>query len=367
VEQPIYLAAQCMEEPWLWHARYGHLSFDALGKLEKMVRGLPHIEHASELCDSCLAGKQRRLSFPKMAKYRAAGALELVHGDLCGPITPATHGGRKYFILLVDDCSRFMWLQLLTSKSEAAEAIKKFKARAEAESSKKLRVLRTDRGGEFTSMEFAAYCAEEGVVRHHTAPYTPQHNGVVERRNQTVVGMARSMMKAKKMSAEFWGEAVTTTVFILNRAPTKALKGKTPFEAWHGRKPNVSFLRTFGCIGHVKNTKPHLGKLEDRSTPMVLLGYEEGSKAYRLYDPKRGKVVISRDVVFDEMAAWDWVQQGAGEAGGVSSTFTIEHLVMQGGGVAGAQTAAATVGEQAAADDLVEGTNHHVVFMGSQK
>jgi len=162
-----------MEEPWLWHARYGHLSFDALGKLEKMVRGLPHIEHASELCDSCLAGKQRRLSFPKMAKYRAAGALELVHGDLCGPITPATHGGRKYFILLVDDCSRFMWLQLLTSKSEAAEAIKKFKARAEAESSKKLRVLRTDRGGEFTSMEFAAYCAAEGVVRHHTTPYTP--------------------------------------------------------------------------------------------------------------------------------------------------------------------------------------------------
>jgi hypothetical protein len=85
--------------------------------------------------------------------------------------------------------------------------------------------------------------------------------------------------------------------------PTKALKGKTPFEAWHGRKPNVSFLRMFGCVGHVKNTKPHLGKLEDRSTPMVLLGYEEGSKAYRLYDPKGGKVVISRDVVFNEMAA----------------------------------------------------------------
>jgi transposase InsO family protein len=118
-----------------------------------------------------------------MAKYHVAEALELVHGDLCGPITPTTHGGRKYFILLVDDCSRFMWLQLLTSKSEAAEAIKKFKARAEAESGKKLRVLRTDRGGEFTSVEFAAYCAKEGVVRHHTAPYTLQQNDVVERRN----------------------------------------------------------------------------------------------------------------------------------------------------------------------------------------
>ena len=76
------------------------------------------------------------------------------------------------------------------------------------------------------------------------------------------------------MSAEFWDEAVSTAVFILNRVPTKPLKGKTPFEAWHGRKPNMSFLRTFGCVGHVKNTKPFLGKLEDRSTPMVLLGLE---------------------------------------------------------------------------------------------
>ena len=92
-------------------------------------------------------------------------------------------------------------------------------------------------------------------------------------------------------------------VFILHRAPTKALKGKMPFEAWHGRKSNVSFLRTFGCVGRVKNTKPHLDKLEDRSTPMVLLGYEEGTKAYRLFNPRRGKMVVSCDVVFDEKAA----------------------------------------------------------------
>ena len=108
VEQPVCLAARHTEEPWLWHARFGHLSSDALGRLEKMVRGLPHIEHRGELCDSCLAGKQRRLPFPKAAKYRAANALELVHGDLCGPITPSTNGGRRYFLLLVDDCSRYM-------------------------------------------------------------------------------------------------------------------------------------------------------------------------------------------------------------------------------------------------------------------
>ena len=115
--------------------------------------------------------------------------------------------------------------------------------------------------------------------------------------------MARSMMKAKGMPARFWGEAVTTVVFILNHAPTKALMGKTPFEAWYGRKPSMSFLRTFGCVGHIRKMKPILTKLEDRSTPMVFLGYAEGTKAYRLYDPRGDKVLVSRDVVFDEMIA----------------------------------------------------------------
>ena len=98
---------------------------------------------------------------------------------------------------------------------------------------------------------------------------------------------------------------MTTAVFILNRVPTKALKGKTSFEAWHGRKTSVSFLRTFGCIGHVRKTKPVLTKLDDRSTPMVLLGYAEGTKAYWLYDPRGDKVLVSHNVVFDEKAAWD--------------------------------------------------------------
>jgi len=164
---------------------------------------LPHIEHGGELCDSCLAKKQRRLPFPKAAKFRVVDALELVHGDHCGLITPAKNDGRWYFLLLMDDCSRYMWLQLLTSKEEAAAVIKKFKARAEAKRRKKLRVLPIDRGGEFTPMEFAAYCMDQGVVRHHTMLYSPQQNGMVERQNQTLVGMAQSMMKTKKMPAEF--------------------------------------------------------------------------------------------------------------------------------------------------------------------
>ncbi|XP_039778124.1 uncharacterized protein LOC120645406 [Panicum virgatum] len=127
-----------------------------------------------QVCDGCLIGKQRRASFPAQAKYRAEHAIDLVHGDLCGPITPATPSGNKYFLLLVDDMSRFMLLRMLSRKDEAHATIKNFKAAVEAETGRRLKTLHTDRGGEFTSIEFGQYCVEHGVERHLTAPYSPQ-------------------------------------------------------------------------------------------------------------------------------------------------------------------------------------------------
>jgi hypothetical protein len=199
-----------------------------------------------------------------------------------------------------------MWMILLKSKDEAATAIRRFHAEAEKESRQPLRVLRTDRGGEFTAVDFAEWCTDRGVQRHLTAPYSPQWNGVVERRNQTVVGARRSMLKAMSVPAEFWGEAAMTAVFVLNRSLTRSLDGKTPFEGWYSRKPYVHFLRVFGCRAYVKETKPGLKKLDDRSRPMVMIGYEHGSKACRLYDPARKRLVVSRDVIFDESTSWDW-------------------------------------------------------------
>jgi transposase InsO family protein len=222
IGKPVCLAAQGSSAAWRWHARYGHLNFRGLRRLaeQDMVRGLPQIDHVDQVCDSCLAGKQRRVAFPSEAKYRAAHKLELVHGNLCGPVTPATPSNNKYFFLLVDDLSRYMWLILLSTKGQAATAFTAFQARAETEAGRKLGTLRTDRGGEFTARTFVEHCAQEGIQRHFTAPYSPQQNGVVERRNQTVMGIARSMMKAMTMPGWFWGEAVTTAVFILNRSPT---------------------------------------------------------------------------------------------------------------------------------------------------
>jgi transposase InsO family protein len=171
---------------------------------------------------------------------------------LCGPIDPPTPGGKRYFLLLVDDHSRYMWISLLATKDQASAAIKKFQAAAELESGHKLKLLRTARGGEFTSKELGEIFSDHGVQRQLTAPYTPQQNGVVERRNQTAVGMARCLLKAKGVPPRFWGEAVTTAVYLLNRGTMKSVTGKTPYEPWCGRRPGVHHLRIFGCVVHVK-------------------------------------------------------------------------------------------------------------------
>jgi transposase InsO family protein len=128
----------------------------------------------------------------------------------------------------------------------------------EVEADTKLKAFRTDRGGEFRSNEFISYCKQVGLKRYLTAPYSPQQNGVVERRNQTVTAMARSMMRSMNMPAKFWGEAVTTTVYILNRAPTKSVLRMTLYEAWHKQKPRVHHMRTFGCTTHVKKVDNHM-------------------------------------------------------------------------------------------------------------
>jgi transposase InsO family protein len=255
--------------------------------------------------EDCVLAKQKRKPFPKAAKYRAQEELELVHGDICGLITPHMPVGNTYFLLLVDDMSRYMWLTLLRSKADAPAAIITFQARVEHESGKKLKVLRTDNGGEFTSVTFGEYCAGEGIQRHHLAPYTPQQNGVVERRNQSIVATARSIMRSCGVLGHFWGEAVHTAVFLLNQAPTSALDGKTPYQAWYGKKPFVHFLRVFGCVAYIKNVHPHLGKLDDRGCKVVFIGYQDGAKAYHFYDPVAERVHVSRDVVFNEGACWD--------------------------------------------------------------
>nr|GFB24625.1 zinc finger, CCHC-type [Tanacetum cinerariifolium] len=308
IEAPICILANVDNQAWLWHARLGHLNFDDINKMTRngLVEGIPRINHAGQICDACLLGKHSITPFPNQVKFRSKNPLDLVYGDLCGPISPATHSGKKLIFLLVDDCIRFLWAYFLTSKEQAFSTFKEFRQQIEIEIRMKLRMLRTDRGDEFTSNEFTKYCKENRITRQLTAPYSPQQNGVMERRNRTVLSTTRSMMKVMKLPLTFWAEAVKHAIYILNKVSTRALVDKTPYEALYNRKPNLENLRIFECTAYAKITIPHLKKLDDRSILMIYLGVKEGSKACRLYDPKGKRKHVSRDeqgIDFDEVFA----------------------------------------------------------------
>ena len=161
--QPVCLAMRGRDDEveWRWHERFGHINMVAPRKLarEELVRGLPLLNQVEQVCEACLAGKQRRVPFPQKALGRSTEVLQLLHGDSCGPITPATPSGNRYFLLLVDDYSRYMCISLLPYKDAAATAIKHIQALAERKTGKKVKALRTDRGGEFAAADFTAYCA----------------------------------------------------------------------------------------------------------------------------------------------------------------------------------------------------------------
>nr|AAK50412.1 Putative retroelement [Oryza sativa Japonica Group] len=297
----VCLLASLDNPAWLWHARIGHVNFHALKLLvdKEMASGVPTVHHPNQLCQACLVAKQVRQPFPGMANYRAEAPLELLHMDLCGPITPSTFAGNRYFMLIVDDFSNWMWVFVIKLKDQALAVFEKFKPLAKNTVGRTIKTLRTDRGGEFLSGKFARVCDAASIERHLTAPYSPQQNDVVERRNRTVMAMARSLLKGMSVPGRMWGEAVRHAIFLLNWLPTKAMGNRTPFEAWTGKKPHLGHLRVFGCV-------------------------EEGSKAHRLFDPRRRQIIVSRDVVFDENTPWQW----SAAAGEVTSTeFEVEEPV----------------------------------------
>ncbi|KAG7578131.1 Zinc finger CCHC-type [Arabidopsis thaliana x Arabidopsis arenosa] len=328
VEATRCLQITALNDSAKWHARLGHVGLETMKSMVKkeLVTGMPSFSVEKETCASCLLGKQTRRTFPQATSYRATNTLELVHGDLCGPITPTTAAQNRYIFVLIDDYSRYMWTLLLKEKSDAFERFKRFKALVEQETGNSIKTFRTDRGGEFTSHEFQKFCDDTGIKRHLTAPYSPQQNGVVERRNRTLMEMTRSILKHMSIPNYLWGEAVRHATYLINRIATRTLVNQTPYEVFKGKKPNVEHLRIFGCIGYAKSEAANLKKLDDRTRMLVHLGTEPGSKAYRLLDPSTRKVVVSRDVVFDETRSWKWGKQGSetgSEIGSDPSMFEI--------------------------------------------
>ncbi|KAG6396851.1 hypothetical protein SASPL_143008 [Salvia splendens] len=306
------LKTTTMDDLQLWHRRYGHLNYKGLRtlKYQNMVRGIPHLNtEGAEKCVSCLVGKQHRESIPKKSLWRSSRRLQLVHSDICGPISPTSNSDKRYILTFIDDFSRKVKIYFLSLKSEAFVFFTRFKNQVEKEIGETLACLRTDRGGEFTSNEFNDFCEEAGVSRQLTTAFTPQQNGIAERKNRTIMNMVQCILNDKGVPRKFWAEAAKWAVHVLNRSPTSVIQGKTPEEIWSGMKPRVDYFRVFGCIAHVHVPDQRRTKLDDKSTICVLIGVSNESKSYRLYNPTTEKVITSRDVIFEEEKGWDWGQK----------------------------------------------------------
>ncbi|GKC27388.1 zinc finger, CCHC-type containing protein [Tanacetum coccineum] len=252
---PVCLLANLKDDTWLWHARLGHLNFESLRSMAQrdLVQGIPAEDQKVSLHEEDVGYKE---TSKESLWYLDNGASNHMTGV------------REHFKELDEKVSGKV------------------------------------RFGDGSYIEIKG--KENGIARQLTTPYSPQQNGVVKRRNRTIMSTTRCMMKATNMPQNFWAEAVRHAIYILNSVPTKALEDITPYEAIKRRKPNLENLRVFGCIAYAKVPSQRLTKLDDRSSRMVYLGNEQGSKAYRLFDPTTQKICVSRDVKFKENETWDW-------------------------------------------------------------
>ena len=274
-----------------WHFRLGHVNFRTLQQMSNQdrVEGLPALSKSdSSLCVGCAHGKHHRGSFPVHAERKRVSKPGLFfHCDISGPFQVLSHGGHSYFITFKDDHSSFRFVFFMTTRSEALSKFKILYKLAKKETGHSLSKLRTDNGQEFISKDFQDFIQLKGIRHELTAPYTPEQNFMVERDNRMVVKSARSMLHHYSMPLPFWGEAINTSVYILNRVSSCTLHGDTPYTKWYGIKPDVSYFRVFGSLCYVHIPKPLRQKLDSKAHECIFVGYCSTSKAYRLWCPRK--------------------------------------------------------------------------------
>jgi hypothetical protein len=226
--------------------------------------------------------------------------LELLHMDLFGPVAYLSIGGSKYGLVIVDDFSRFTWVFFLQDKTETQGTLKRFLRRAQNEFELKVKNIRSDNGSEFKNLQVEEYLEEEGIKHEFSAPYTPQQNGVVERKNRTLIDMARTMLGEFKTPERFWSEAVNTACHAINQVYLHRLLKKTSYKLLTGSKPNVSYFRVFGSKCYILVKKGRNSKFAPKDVEGFLLGYDSNTKAYRVFNKSSGLVEVSSDVLFYE-------------------------------------------------------------------
>ncbi|GKD76284.1 retrovirus-related pol polyprotein from transposon TNT 1-94 [Tanacetum coccineum] len=277
---PICLMARATStKSWLWHQRLSHLNFDTINNLAKndLLTGLPKFKyHKEHLCPSCKQGKSKRASHPPKPVPNSKQRLHLLHMDLCGLIRVESINGKRYVLVIVDDYSRYTWVHFIRSKDEAPEEIKTFLKKK--------------------------YFNSVSISHQASSVRTPQQNGVVERRNRTLVEAARTMLIFSRAPLFLWAKAIATACYTQNCSIIHRRFNKTPYELINGRKPNISFLHLFGALCYPKNDHEDIRKLGAKGDISFFIGYSANSCAYRVYN-RRTKIIETMNVTFDELSA----------------------------------------------------------------
>ncbi|WCJ29313.1 Retrovirus-related Pol polyprotein from transposon TNT 1-94 [Euphorbia peplus] len=272
----------------LWHGRLGHVNYDALRKLIKLEH-IPSFQIDNKhKCETCVETKTTRTSFHSVERDNEP--LDLIHSDICDLKFVQTRGGNKYFVTFIDDSSKYCYVYLLKSKDEATEKFKLYKQEVENQLNKKIKVVRSDRGGEYVQ-PFGEFCSQHGIIHEVTPPYSPQSNGVAERKNRTLKEMMNAMLSSSGLPQNMWGEAVLSANHLLNKIPRKKV-GKTPHELWKGRKPSYNYLKVWGCLAKVMAPLPKKMKIGPKTVDCIFIGYAHHSNAYRflVYESKNPEI-----------------------------------------------------------------------------
>ncbi|GJS30506.1 retrovirus-related pol polyprotein from transposon TNT 1-94 [Tanacetum coccineum] len=302
---PICLMAKASPtQAWLWHRRLSHLNFDYINLLSKkdVVIGLPKLKYVkNQLCSSCEVSKAKRSSFKTKTVPSSKGRLNLLHMDLCGPMRVASINGKKYILVIVDDYSRYTWTLFLRSKDETPEVLKDFLTMIQRNLQALVIYVRTDRGTEFLNKTLNAFFKEEGIEHQTSTPRTPEQNGVVERRNRTLVEAARTMLSASKLPVFFWAEAIATACYTQNRSILIPTHEKMAYHIINDRKPSIKHLHIFGCTCYLTRDGDNLDKLKEKGDSCILVGYSTQSKRYRVYNKRTRLIVESTHPKIDEI------------------------------------------------------------------
>ncbi|GKB32358.1 retrovirus-related pol polyprotein from transposon TNT 1-94 [Tanacetum coccineum] len=288
----------------LWHRRLSHLNFDTINLLLKnnIVTGLPKLKFVKDhLCSSCELGKAKRKSFYTKTTPSSKRRLQLLHMDLCGPMQVESINGNKYVLVIVDDYSRYTWTHLLRSKDETPAVLIDFLTLVQRGLHAQVRTVRTDKGTEFLNKTLHAYFAKEGIRHETSTARTPEQNGVVERRNRTLVEAARTMLSAAKVPLFFWAEAIATSCFTQNRSLIIPRYEKTPYHIINGRKPSVKFFHIFGSLCYIVRDGENLDKMKEKGDACIFVGYSTQSRAYRVFNKRTRIIVETIHVNFDEL------------------------------------------------------------------